>query len=190
MRSAAKELERFSKKSTKQEAAEKLKCKKAIEQGNYEGARIYAENAIRHKNQSLNYLRMSSRIDAVSARVQTAMVTKKVAQSLGGVTKAIDSAMRSMNLEKVSQIMEKFEGQFEDLDVHSKVMENAMSATTTSMTPEGQVDSLMKAIADEAGLEIDVALPSEVNDTIGTKEKTATKQEDDLSKRLRELRDM
>jgi hypothetical protein len=33
-----------------------------------EGARIYAENAIRKKNESLNYLRMSSKVDAVASR--------------------------------------------------------------------------------------------------------------------------
>lgn len=43
-----------------------------------EGARIHAENAIRQKNQALNYLRMSARVDAVSSRVQTALTTRKV----------------------------------------------------------------------------------------------------------------
>ena len=43
-----------------------------------EGAKIHAENAIRQKNQALNYRRMSARIDAVAARVQTALTTKQV----------------------------------------------------------------------------------------------------------------
>ena len=60
---AAKELERCSKKCDKEEKAEKLKLMKAIEKGNHEVARIHAENAIRQKNQSLNYLRMSARVD-------------------------------------------------------------------------------------------------------------------------------
>ena len=51
---------------------------KAIQQGNIEGARIYAANAIRKKNESLNLLRLSSRIDAVSSRVQTAVTMQKV----------------------------------------------------------------------------------------------------------------
>ena len=38
-----------------------------------------------------------------------------------GVTKALDKAMSSMDLEKVSQVMEKFESQFEDLDVRTSV---------------------------------------------------------------------
>jgi charged multivesicular body protein 1 len=46
---AAKELERSSKKCDKEEKAEKLKLKKAIEKGNMEVARIHAENAIRKR---------------------------------------------------------------------------------------------------------------------------------------------
>jgi len=75
---AVKELERNSKKCEKEERVEKLKCKKAIQKGNLEGARIHAENAIRQKNQALNYLRMSARVDAVASRVQTALTTRKV----------------------------------------------------------------------------------------------------------------
>lgn len=43
-----------------------------------EGAKIYAENAIRKKNEALNYLRMSSKIDAVSSKVQSALTMKGV----------------------------------------------------------------------------------------------------------------
>ncbi len=48
---ASKQLLRDSKKAEKEEKAEKLKLKKAIEKGNMEVARIHAENAIRQKNQ-------------------------------------------------------------------------------------------------------------------------------------------
>lgn len=50
----------------------------AIQKGNMEVARIHAENAIRQKNQSINFLRMSARVDAVAARVQTAVTMNKV----------------------------------------------------------------------------------------------------------------
>ena len=42
--------------------------------------------------------------------------------------------------------MSKFEDLFEDLDVHTQVMDSAMSTATTLSTPEGQVDSLMKQV--------------------------------------------
>ena len=50
----------------------------ALQKGNTEGARIHAENAIRQKNQALNFMRMSSRVDAVASRVQTAVQMRNV----------------------------------------------------------------------------------------------------------------
>lgn len=50
----------------------------ALQQKNIEGARIYAENAIRKKNEGLNFLRLASRVDAVSSKVQSAMMMKQV----------------------------------------------------------------------------------------------------------------
>jgi len=44
---------------------------------------------------------MSSRVDAVSQRVQTAVTTKKVTQSMASVVNSMEAAMRSMNLEQV-----------------------------------------------------------------------------------------
>eukprot|EP00126_Sphaerothecum_destruens_P003584 Sdes_comp17344_c0_seq2m6553 len=75
---AAKNLLRESKKCEKAEQTEKLKIKKAIAKGDQETARIHAENAIRQKNQAVNFLRMSARIDAVASRVQTAVTMKQV----------------------------------------------------------------------------------------------------------------
>lgn len=70
---------------------------------------------------------------------------------MAGVVKAMDSAMRSMNLEKISGLMDKFEKQFEDLDVQTNCMDTAMSQTTTTSVPQNDVDLLMQQAADEAG---------------------------------------
>jgi charged multivesicular body protein 1 len=51
---------------------------KDMQRNNPEGARIHAENAIRQKNQAINYLRMAARVEAVSSRVQTAVSMKQV----------------------------------------------------------------------------------------------------------------
>jgi charged multivesicular body protein 1 len=47
--------------------------------------------ACRQKNQSLNFLRMSARVDATSSRVQSALTTKKVTKSMEGVVKVSQS---------------------------------------------------------------------------------------------------
>ena len=53
-------------------------------------ARIYAENAIRKKSESLNYLRMSGKVDAVAGRVKSAQVMKGVSKNMGSVVKSLD----------------------------------------------------------------------------------------------------
>ena len=50
---------------------------------------------------------------------------------------------------QISSTMTKFEDLFEDLDVHTQVMDSSMASATTLSTPEGQVDSLMKQVHTE-----------------------------------------
>lgn len=190
LRFCAKQLEKLSHKAEKDQKVQQNKVKKALQQGNVEGARIYAENAIRKKNEGLNYLRMSSKVDAVSSKVQSAVTMKGVTKNMASVVKALDKALNSMDLQKVSQVMEKFEQQFEDLDVRTSVIEDAMGTATTLTTPKEQVDSLIQQIADEAGLEIADQLADAAtipSGKLSTRERDP-ERDDELSKRLAALR--
>ena len=82
-------------------AVERLTALKAIQQNHGDIAKIYAQNAIRKQNEKLNLLRLASRIDAVSSRVQTAVTMRQVTGSMANVVRGMDSAMKAMDLEKV-----------------------------------------------------------------------------------------
>ncbi|XP_065188333.1 charged multivesicular body protein 1a-like [Sycon ciliatum] len=189
-----KQMERASKKCEKEEKAQKSKVKKALEQKNTEGARIYAENAIRKKNEGLNYLRMSARIDAVSQRVQTAMMMKQTSKQMAGVVKGMDKVLQGMDLQKIAAVMDKFESQFEHLDTHTQVMENSMSAAMTLSTPENQVESLMQEVAEESGLDIigqlgSAKAPRQGEIAPAASDTLTQNEEDQLSRRLAQLRE-
>ncbi|CEH12357.1 probable did2-class e vacuolar-protein sorting and endocytosis factor [Ceraceosorus bombacis] len=191
----AKSLQRQSRKATKDEASEKAKLKKALAQGNTEGARIYASNAIRKKNEGLNLLRLASRIDAVASRVETAVTMRQVTGSMASVVKGMDKAMESMNLEKISLVMEKFEQQFEDMDVQTSYMEGTMGATTAQTTPQDQIDSLLQQVADENGIEVNQQLgEASLEGKVGPLKSAEPTQavaddaDDRLAERLRALR--
>ncbi|SCZ92624.1 BZ3500_MvSof-1268-A1-R1_Chr5-2g08042 [Microbotryum saponariae] len=163
----------------------------ALQQGNTEGARIYASNAIRKKNEALNLLRLSSRIDAVSSRVETAVTMRQVTGSMTAVVKNMDRAMQDMNLERISMVMDKFESQFEDLDVQTGYLEGTLSSDTAISAPTDQVDLLMAQVADEAGLEVQHELgQSELGNKVPelTTPVATEQQEDALAARLRALR--
>ena len=115
----SKQMTRSSKKCEKNMAEQKEKLKQAIAKGNMEGARIYAQNVIREKNQALNFLRMGSRIDAVASRLETAIRMQEINKAMSSTVKGMANAMQSMNVEKIASTMSEFEKQFEDMDVRS-----------------------------------------------------------------------
>ncbi|PPR04057.1 hypothetical protein CVT24_010631 [Panaeolus cyanescens] len=186
----AKTLNRQAKKAQKDENLEKARLKKALQQGNTDGARIYASNAIRKKSEALNLLRLSSRIDAVASRVETAVTMRQVTGNMTSVVRGMDKAMETMNLERISMVMDKFEAQFTDLDVQTSYMEDAMGSTTAVSTPQDQIDLLMRQTAEEANIELQQDLAAKdlapVQDLV---QKETLKDEDDkLADRLRALR--
>lgn len=77
-----------SRKCEKRQKEEEGKVLAAMKKGQTEVARIHAANAIREKNQSINFLRLSSRIDAVSARVETAIRMNTVRVLCAGIAAA------------------------------------------------------------------------------------------------------
>lgn len=182
----AKQLNRQAVKAGKDETAEKAKIKKAIQQGNTDIAKLYAGNAIRKQNERLNLLRLASRIDAVASRVQTAVTMRQVTGSMANVVRGMEGAMKTMNLEKISLVMDKFESQFDDLEVATGYYETATSSVTATGTPQEDVDRLLSQVADEAGVE----LHQELVAATPSKQKVGpTEQEEDgLGERLRALR--
>ncbi|GJJ07291.1 hypothetical protein Clacol_001491 [Clathrus columnatus] len=183
----AKTLSRQAKKAQKDEGSEKNKLKKALQQGNTEGARIYASNAIRKKSEALNLLRLSSRIDAVASRVETAVTMRQVTGNMTSVVKGMDKAMETMNLERISLVMDKFESQFADLDVQTSYMEDTMGSTTAVSTPQDQIDTLMTQMAEEANIELQQDLGSRDLNQVPDLPKVG-EEDKQLADRLRALR--
>ena len=140
MQFTAKQLERQAKKCEKDEKSEKLKVKKAIEKKNFDGARIYAQNAIRKKTEQLNYLKLASRLDAVVSRLDTQAKMNMVNKNMAGIVKTLDKVIKTNNPEAIVNTMEQFERQMEDLDVtQSEIVDKSMGNVTSLTTPEGEV---------------------------------------------------
>eukprot|EP00850_Spirogloea_muscicola_P001994 SM000007S20954 [mRNA] locus=s7:1092460:1093074:- [translate_table: standard] len=188
LRFTSKSLVRQSKKCEKEEKEEKLKVKRAIEKGNMDGARIYAQNAIRKRTEQLNYLRLASRLDAVVARLDSQAKMNVVTKSMGNIVKALDSALASNNLQKISETMDQFEKQSDNMEVQSQFVQTAMQGSTSLSTPEDDVNSLMQQVADDHGLEVSVGLPQAARHSIPVKEEPEMSAEDDLTRRLAELK--
>lgn len=67
-------------------------------------------------------------------------------------------------------------------------MEGTMNNTTTLTAPSNAVDDLMKEAADEAGIELDLNLPSGITSAISPAQPSVSADEQGLSDRLARLR--
>lgn len=86
--------------------------------------------------------------------------------------------------------MDKFEKEFENLDVQASFVETAMGSTTALATPQEEVDGLIREVADEHNLEIG----DELGGSVGLKNPVGAKasakessEEDELMQRLKAL---
>lgn len=85
--------------------------------------------------------------------------------------------------------MDRFETQFDDLDVATGYYENATSSATAIVTPQDDVDQLISQVADEAGVELCQEIDSaKAVKSTPLKDGLAEVKEDELEERLRALR--
>lgn len=142
------------KRCLKEEKREISKLKRTLGLNDPESVKIYAQNAVRKKNEGLACLRLASRVDAVAAKVQTAMTMQQLTKTIDGVVTRMERAMEQLDLEAMAGIMDDFERVFEDLDVATDTLETSVAATSATLTPAEDVDELIERTAIEAGLDL------------------------------------
>jgi hypothetical protein len=70
----------------------------------------------------------------------------QVSKNMMSITKTLEKTLESNNLEKIQETMNKFEKQFEDLDLQTQVMDGVMATQANLTTPEDEVNSLMEQV--------------------------------------------
>ncbi|KAL0221437.1 hypothetical protein RCL1_001291 [Eukaryota sp. TZLM3-RCL] len=188
LRFAAKQMNKNATKAEKEQKSERLKVKKALEKGNTEGARIYAQNVIRKKSEQMNFLRLASRLDAVASRLQGAIQVGSVTKTMGKVVGSLDRALNDMNLEKVSHVMNEFEKTFENLEIRSEFLNESLGSSVASATPENEVDALITEVGAEHMLDVSHALKVPASSVPNAPTATTTSPDDDLLARFQTLK--
>ena len=126
-------------------------------------------------------LKLASRLDGVVSRLETQAKMNMVNTNMAGIVKSLEASLKTNDLERVSENMDQFERQFENLDVQTEFVEQAMSNTTANATPPEEVAGLTREIADQHGLEFAAALPEANRDALP--EPSSAAKEDDIQER-------
>jgi charged multivesicular body protein 1 len=68
-----------------------------MEKGLMDNTQIHAENSMRKKSESLNYMRLSAKMDAVASRIETASRTEDMTANFKKATVRLVRVMNNIN---------------------------------------------------------------------------------------------
>ena len=149
-----KSMAKEAKKSENQNKALIKKVKDCIAKGDYEQAKVAASDAIRQKNQVRRYRVLSSKIDTIAQRLQSAYQNQQLTEKMQSLTQQMVGAGNMMDLVKMTETMANFEKLFDDLDVNSAMMDQVFDNVNAGTVNDAEVNTLIQQVAQQNGMKL------------------------------------
>ncbi|KAH8689820.1 putative SNF7 family protein Fti1/Did2 [Talaromyces proteolyticus] len=174
--------------------SEKAKADKAMKNHEFQIARIHAGSAVREKKRQVSLRAEAARADVIINELKAAQSTRDTSRTLALASRGLDAASKSVNLEHLLAHANNFMARSEDFKIASSAIADVaqgISQQEYGAEGESEVDKMMEQLADDAGVDMRLALEA---DTVPKEEvKESNKHadaevEDALGARLRALR--
>ena len=163
----AKQFAKESKKAENEYKKNLTKTKNLMEKGKYDQARVTAADAIRKKNEINRYQVLSSKIDTIAQRLQSAMQTNQLTEKMSQLTKLMAGSGDKLNdIVQLADTMENFEKMFDDLDVNNAMMNEVMNNVNAGTIDDNEVNLLVNQVAEANGMKIMDSLNNAENNNI------------------------
>ncbi|OAF71955.1 Charged multivesicular body protein 1 [Intoshia linei] len=182
-----KKMKREADKAKSRSEMAKKKVKNLILKNEIKEAEIEAENSISLYNRSLMYRRYASKIDLIAHKLRHKQAIEGMTKNMTKIAHSLHNSLTTAKIGNITEISELFEQQMEKLDIHSGIVQNTVAASDVINAPANEIQNLMKAAADEAGIEYNIALSSNDQQNTVTEQ---TEIEEDLNEELRKLRQL
>ncbi|KAL6932937.1 related to Vacuolar protein-sorting-associated protein 46 [Hanseniaspora guilliermondii] len=191
-----KQLTKQANKSLKESGTNEKKLSKLLNEGtgddNEELIKILASNVIRKKNEYLNLIKLSNKLDIIISKLNTSMIMQQVNGQFMQITHNLDVALRNMNLENITMVMDKFDEQVKEIDLNTETLTsvtNNSNVDPLKFEDNDKVNELINKVKDNNNLKypkvslVEDSLPTEKED-VGIDADV----EDKLAQRLKALR--
>ncbi|EGR34601.1 Snf7 family protein, putative [Ichthyophthirius multifiliis] len=142
LKMAQKQFERESKKAEKEQIQIMEKARQAVQKGNEEGAKLYLQNAMAKQKFSQNMLKMSHKIDAISAQIKMNQGNAQYIQQLNKITPYLQHHSSNLSLEQMYGQLNNFEQAMDELTIGQKVMDNIMNKN--DIQSDVAIDSMLQ----------------------------------------------
>ncbi|BAM38887.1 uncharacterized protein TOT_010000354 [Theileria orientalis strain Shintoku] len=148
----SKEAYKMHYKCLREEEEERQKIKVAIESNNSEAARLHASNSIRKRDEAIRYLEFKSRLDIISAQLESAMRTQKVTDELKKALPQLNDLLKYKKLDSI-EVINDFQKIFENMGKRDSHINKMISSDLLYNAPARDVDILISKVADEYALD-------------------------------------
>ena len=155
-RQMSKQMERQADKSKNSQDFYTKKVKQAIEQNNVALAKQYGEQALRARKDVTRYRTLSSKINTISSKLQAAHKNHQ----LTGQMASLVNQLNGINFNSVGAVetLDKFEKMFDNLDVHTKMMDDVLDNIGVGTVNEQEVNELLAQCAEGQANIIDMMM--------------------------------
>jgi charged multivesicular body protein 2A len=141
--------------------------KKAAKENQMDSVKIMAKDLVRTRRYVKKFILMKANIQAISLKVQTLKSQNSMATAMRGVTRALQSMNRQMNLPQISRIMQEFEKQSDIMDMKEDMMNEVIDDAMGDEDEEEETEAVVKQVLDELGVQLSEQL-GELPSTGGT----------------------
>ncbi|CAG2173963.1 unnamed protein product [Oppiella nova] len=170
---AIRDLERERSKMEAQEKKLIADIKKMAKDNQMDAVKIMAKDLVRTRRYVKKFILMKANIQAVSLKVQTLRSQNAMAMAMKGVTRALQSMNKQMNLPQIQRIMADFERQSEIMDMKEEMMNDAIDDVMGDEEDEEESDAIVTQVLDELGVQLNQQL-GDLPQAVGSLNPSAT----------------
>lgn len=155
---AMRDLDRERERMEQQEKKLIADIKKMAKANQMDAVKVMAKDLVRTRRYVKKFILMRANIQAISLKVQTLKSQNAMAQAMKGVTRALMSMNRQMNLPQIQKIMQDFERQSDMMDMKEEMMNDAIDDVIGDEDDEEESDAVVTQILDELGVQLNQQL--------------------------------
>mmetsp|Transcript_41977 Transcript_41977/g.50876 ORF Transcript_41977/g.50876 Transcript_41977/m.50876 type:complete len:221 (-) Transcript_41977:427-1089(-) len=132
--------------------------KKSAKQNQMSAVKVMAKDLVRTRHSITKFYALKSQLQGVALRIQTLKSTQAMGDAMRGVTRAMGTMNKKLNLPALTNIMREFERENEKMEMTSEVMNDAMDDVLEGSDEEEETEELVSQVLDEIGCNLDAQM--------------------------------
>jgi len=185
---AIRDLDRERMKLEQQEKTLIVNIKNTAKKNQVNACKIMAKDLVRTRRYIQKFYEMKTQLQAVSLRIQTLQSNQTMTEAMKGVSTAMKTMNKQINLPQINKIMMNFEKESELMDIKEEMMNDAIDNVMEEEDDEEESENIVNQIFDEIGISLNQELVDTPQTSLGTKVSNTVDEDQALRNRLDNLR--